>query len=295
MAKLITPLLKTRLIRTVWSTKIKRKLCYSGLFSNYCWNNINPSFIIGTGRMGTKFLAYFFNTCFKNTVSLHEPSPILFNTATDFLNNRISLKDAMKSYDIQRIEICNSLNKKKIKNYIESNHNLSDIIPVVNAFYDNVKFIYIIRNGVDVVRSYYSKLNPKNDDSIDKKLITKVITDRINIYSNSISLFECACRIWVTRNQYIQEYLTNDIDCITIRFEDIFNNKHKGIYDIIDFLDLNDELKITKNEISQFFSKKMNRNKKYLLPETFEKWPEEKKEIFINTCGEYMEKMGYTF
>ena len=78
----------------------------------------------------------------------------------------------------------------------------------------------------------------------------------------------------------IENFLTNDISWIKVRFEDVFNNGYTGLWENIDFFDLRKQIKIDRHETNKIFTEKSNINKKYLLPKNFEDWQEEKKEIF---------------
>lgn len=298
--KLRGRILKSMLLRKIWSTSLKRSFCKAGLLKNYCWSKIEPRFIVSTGRTGTKFLANFFNTFFEDTLSLHEPNPTLFNLGTNFIKGNISFHEAIKGLDIQRLHICRRLNKNNIRFYVESNSYLSNLIPVVNEYYNSPKFVFIIRNGKDYVRSYYSK-RPSNigyyalSDESPRKGITSndFPDDRFYGRWEAMSRFERVCWVWVKRNQMIENFLTNDISWIKVRFEDVFNNGYTGLWEIIDFFDLRKQIKIDRHETNKIFTEKSNINKKYLLPKNFEDWQEEKKEIFEEICGEYMEKLGY--
>jgi len=288
------PLLK------MWPISLKRNFCKAGLFKNYSWNKIEPRFIVSTGRTGTKFLAMFFNRFFEDTLSLHEPTPTLFHIGSNFIKGNISFLEALNGFDIQRLHICKRLNKNNIRFYVESNNYLSNLIPVVSEYYNNAKFVYITRNGKDYVRSYYSKKSSKKGYySLSDESPTKLYTsndfpdDRFYGQWDNMSRFERVCWFWVKRNQMIESFLTDDISWIKVRFEDIFSNGYTGLWEIIDFFDLRNQIKIDRSEIDKVIAEKLNITKKYLLPEKFKDWPDDKKEIFEGICGEYMEKLGY--
>lgn len=60
-----------------------------GLFKRLDWEDIQVSFIISTGRTGTKFLSDIFNRA-SNTTSLHEPMPSFLELANDYARGIIS-------------------------------------------------------------------------------------------------------------------------------------------------------------------------------------------------------------
>ena len=62
----------------------------NGFLKKKDWNEINVSFIVSTGRTGTKFLADLFNRAAKTT-SLHEPEPSFFELANEFSKEKIHL------------------------------------------------------------------------------------------------------------------------------------------------------------------------------------------------------------
>ena len=233
-------------------------------------------------------------------MSLHEPNPSMFYLGTDFIKGNISFREASNGFDIQRLHICRRLNKDNIRFYIESNSYLSSLIPVINEFYDNVKFVYVIRNGKDYVRSFYSK-RPSNkdyyalsDESPRQSFNSNDFPDdRFFGQWEKMSRFQRVCWNWVKRNQMIEGFLTNDISWKKVRFEDMFNNGYSGIWEIIDFIDLRNHIKIDNDKLDKVLAKASNINRKYLLPKKYEDWPDDKKENFEDICGEYMKRSGY--
>ncbi len=107
-------------------------------------------FIVSTGRSGSRGIAHLLSAIHGCTC-LHEPAPQLIEETSRYRYGEIS---AAQIAQILRATRPPRLNGER---YGESNQTLSLIIPVLAETFPNAQFIWLIRNGLDMVASGYSK------------------------------------------------------------------------------------------------------------------------------------------
>lgn len=106
-------------------------------------------FILSTGRSGTMTLAQVFSGI-GNVHAVHEPAPELVLEASGYAYGDVS-------HETVRDIIRESRQAPAGKIYIESNQNLSLIVPVLEDVYPDARYIWLIRNGMDMVGSAMQK------------------------------------------------------------------------------------------------------------------------------------------
>lgn len=181
--------------------------------------------------------------------------------------------------------------KNNIPAYLESNHYLFSYVPIIKKVFENYKIIHVVRDGRDTVRSFHKRnlyrydkwrLNPKLFDD-----------DPFRDEWDDFNRFEKICWYWNKKNSIISNQIQGDKNSITIRFEDIFLEKHyyKGLKNLLDFTDLKpSDLKI--RDFSHLLMNKRNTKKKYDLPR-WENWSQEQKKSFTRICEDHMKLYGY--
>ncbi len=107
-------------------------------------------FIVSTGRSGTTTIARTLSLI-DGCTCLHEPPPQLIIESSAYRYGTVS-GDEIKG-------ILRSSRKTRMKGdvYGESNQTLSLIIPLLAEVFPKAKFIWLLRNGMDVVASAYQK------------------------------------------------------------------------------------------------------------------------------------------
>ena len=141
--------------------------------------------------------------------------------------------------------------------------------------YPGAKFIYLFRNGVDVVHSM----------------------SKFGVFSKLT--FEERCRFWSNRTETYQYLQTWDDVCL-VRFENFLNDNARVLKSIYDYLEVSDSC-----APSEFASSRMVhpldaptvlRNPKEVIGArggSFEVWTASERTIFKSTCGEAMRMLGY--
>ena len=115
-------------------------------------------FVLSTGRVGTETLAYLFGLL-KNVFSYHEPSPQLFSLSklayemSEIYQTDKNIREVFQTAFLSsRKEILDySLSCRR--GFIETGPDCTFLSRVIFDAIPNVKFVHLVRNHFDVVRS----------------------------------------------------------------------------------------------------------------------------------------------
>ncbi len=107
-------------------------------------------FIVSTGRAGSRGIAHLLSAVHGCTC-LHEPNPPLIFESSRYRYGEIPASELAR---ILRQTRPPSIGNER---YCESNQTLSLIIPVLAEVFPQAKFVWLVRNGLDMVASGYSK------------------------------------------------------------------------------------------------------------------------------------------
>lgn len=123
------------------------------------WKQLQPVWVLSTGRTGTNTLTKLLN-CSPFLDVRHEPAPELFAFSYDYYSGAIDRKTALRSLIYLRDEIVfRSFRDGFI--YIETNNRLTYLADLLLELYPRSKFIFIHRDPYQFIRSgmrrdYYS-------------------------------------------------------------------------------------------------------------------------------------------
>ncbi len=264
-------------------------------------------FLVSTGRTATKFLAKLLGSVCDDVDARHEPRPDLFHLGTAFARSEIGPEKAAKVLLGSRLWICNELNRNKTGMYVESNNNVSYLIPVVRNCFPNAKFVHIVRDGRDFVRSSCSKTvlsrSGKSDNAlfmtrqdVRRRLQASDLPD--NPYHGKwsrMSRFEKICWYWAYKDSIAYSELSEDPRSVMVRFEDLFDQESgfPGLWKIIDFLDLRSGMVVSEDALAKKMKSKQNSTEKYILPK-WQDWTDEQIAQFTEIAGEHMIRLGYS-
>lgn len=281
--------------------KINFLLYNNGIYKQYDWKNHKTGFVVSSGRTGTNFFESFFNENFSNVYAKHEPTPQIYSIGKDYLTCKISLEKAEQKFTFNRQKVLKHIYDNKIENYVESNPAASLLIPVIKKAVKNYKIVWVVRNGVDYLRSAYSKHNIirgqgsyfyDNNDPVDRITAINLNDQQYMSIWNDLSRFEKVCWHWIKINQIIEQSAKDDSSILMVKFEDIFYGSKVGLDKIIEFFGLNEN---QVKDIKQIKLNKKNTNEEYLLEKDFSAWDSKKKDIFKRIAGDSMIKYGYDF
>jgi hypothetical protein len=260
---------------------------------------LNTAFIVSSGRTGTKFMADFFAANFNDVTSTHEPAPDFFAIGTKKFIEKRPPQRTQQSIFNARAAVIEIAKTTRCSHYIESNPNLVYILSDIDVVFPESKFVYIVRDPADTVRSMFSK-SPDNSGvalfyaATDKRrrLTAKDLEDDPwHSQWHTFNRFQRICWYWQFANEQAIKFCLDNPRCLTVKYEDIFGSNSVNTLDqITHFLGLQSQQKGT-------FSKESTRERKNTNPEVLlekiDKWSQEQKRQFNNILGNTRNKLGY--
>lgn len=231
-------------------------------------------FVVSTGRSGTKSLASYL-TLSNKIKCVHEPEPVLIKESTQYLYNEIIHEHMVQILKVTRPETI--MNRE----YAESNNKLSFVLPAINEAFPEAKIVWLIRDGREVVSSFYS-LGFYDPAFKEMNLWHQwmISGEKLNYNStewNKLSSFGKCCWYWYFTNRLIENNLKQFFSgkSLLLVLEELDNN----IGNLEEFLsvDLPDKL--------PWLNIKRNRISKYTWPN----WSFEDKALFERICGNLMD------
>lgn len=268
--------------------KIKRKL-KGYLLSNFIirkiWSifsktNPKPLFILGNPKSGTTIIANLLSKATKQTLTSDIQSAIKYATLQlDF--NLLSFDNFIKQH---KYEFSKEIIKEPFLSFYTEE--------LIKSF-PNAKFIWIVRNPYQNIRSILNRLKiPGNLPKINFNNFTeleKTPAWRLNLESrmlgiDSLNYIEAMAHRW---NYLINLYEKNKDKIILVRYEDFVKNKTGFISDLTHKLGF--EL---KKDISDYVNVQYQPkgNSKIDLGEFF---GSKNLELISNVCKSNMKKLGY--
>ncbi len=250
-------------------------------------------FVLSTGRSGSTTIANVLSQ-HPDISCKHEPNNLLIRTATQYSYGEIS-RDSM-------LELLNMIYSvgciEKNIWYGESDQKLVPVIELINELLPNAKFIWLVRNGADVVNSTYSRgwydesenmraLNSCNNE-IRHWLLHRLNGNRVGDIEiqkwNSFSKFEKNCWYWEYYNRLIRDGLQKlpKEKWMKVKLEEL----NECIPNIISFLDI-------ETSPGSFSVTKDNIAKQPLI--SVNSWSKDERKQFENICGEMMTELNYEF
>jgi len=238
-------------------------------------------FILCTGRSGSKSIASLLNK-FSDISCYHEPHPTLAYEVRAYLYGEISRQEL-----IAFLKATRRSSKPEII-YGESNQKLSYIADVIQEAFPEAVFLWLIRNGLDVVASYYSRGAYRDDEEDLYPTPSQWVKHRIKGYEvsemsegewNLLDSFARNCWFWAWTNKKIKyDLMKIRAKWLLIRLEDLDNMVGK----IATFLGLSIE---TLPEVPIL---------NFSIPEKITKvnyWDCSQRQNFIHYCGDMMDEL----
>lgn len=174
-------------------------------------------FVVTTGRSGSQTIARVLSQS-PDCICLHEPEPVLVQEATLYEYGLLAdpwLKAILLSTRPRMIHD---------KVYGESNQKLASLIPLLAQIFPEAQFIWLVRDGRDVVAStYYARgwYQPTAELDLDRGLASKhrlrewiwyrlradLVGEMSTTEWEAVSRFDKNCWFWTHTNTMIQRHL----------------------------------------------------------------------------------------
>ncbi|MFW6027145.1 MAG: methyltransferase domain-containing protein, partial [Candidatus Woesearchaeota archaeon] len=255
-------------------------------FFNEIKDKAEPIFVLSTGRCGTKFLAKNLKKS-KELISLHEPNPELIYYARYAYENKDNNYEILKAMiDSARFDL---ISKSLVQNkkYFESNNRLTFFAEQLVELYPKVKFIHLIRNPAEFVRSGIRRNWYQSNNLWEMGRIQPINND---INWEQMSQLAKISWLWNETNQFIEEFKAkiNNKKIITVFSEDLFNDI-VTLKNILNFIGVSNPF--TDNELEAIIDKPVNKQKSGDFPE-YNNWNKKDKKLLKKYAPLYKE-YGY--
>jgi len=248
-------------------------------------------YVLSTGRVGTQTLSALFNLS-KNVNAFHEPTPTLYQLsklAYKFQNIK-SAKDVInQAFIIARGESM-KFSLRCGRGYIETSPQNTFLAPNIFELVPGVKFIHLIRDPKDVVRSGMRR-NWYNGSLLDKNRIVPIEGTKINTVWKDWNPFKKNTWLWAETNCWITEFLkvVPTKQKLIVRSEEIFNNKTETVNDLFNFINSSPP---SRRKVKAILGKKLNKQVAGSFPPST-LWTKEMYTDFFEMAGEVPAKFGY--
>ena len=230
-------------------------------------------FILTTGRSGSKSIASYLSSS-PEIVCRHEPEPVLIEEASEYFYGNFPHE--------KMVELLRSTRQPEIegRQYGESNQKLSFIIPAAIEAFPQLKFIWLIRDGRDVVNSTHS-IGWYDNSLLQGSMWQEHLIDGVKSGDvseedwSAMDSFEKCCWYWSFTNNVIKNNLAqmDKSRWMVIRLEDIKYD------DVFRFL----SVPPCRKKVPWI-------NKKRRLKESsgWRSWDDRQKHVFEKVCGPLM-------
>jgi len=234
-------------------------------------------FVLSSGRSGSQTIASTLDG-YGNCVCTHHREPELVIEATQYYYGEYSENEIAKVLSDTRTK--DSQNKI----YGDVNLQYSLIMPIIEQVFPDAKYIWLIRDGRDVVSSMYYRrwYDPEDLKVPDEWKKARLHGDRTGDFSTSewqaMSRFAKCCWLWKKYNLIIESHLRR-LD--QKRWMGVRLDRLKvTLPNIAKFLGLIDTRKVMVEKL----------NVAYQAVTYWEGWNTEERKIFESICGEVMDK-----
>ena len=248
----------------------------------------NIFFVLSTGRSGTQTFARSLSEL-PDCVCLHEPAPQLILESSDYRYGRLDC-ERLKQVILQtRSPVING------KVYGESNQTLSLMVPILAISFPKAKFIWLIRNGLDVVSSIFSRQwytghsanHSRYDDCpplekawIDGRIMGDLCGDVQLAKWKSMNPFARCCWYWAYINRTIEKDLSDICSAGSyrkIKLEEL----DRDLPELVEWLGFGQAPDLEPGNF--------NRAHYNLYP--WQKWTLEERKTFLYWCGPLMDRL----
>lgn len=256
----------------------RENITYDEKFENEFLSNVEPVFVLSTGRCGTEFLTTVLQEISQFDI-YHSPKPeLIFFTKYAYANYckvPEELKNIVKAVRLELILESYLRNRK----YIETNNLMTFFAYAAAEVFPRSKFIHLIRHPASFVRSGIRRNWYSGDNLHDLSKIQPL--EETEKFSR-ISDIEKIGWLWNETNQFIENFkksINQDTRFLFVKAEDMFSKKEE-LQKIFHFLNVKVNDKFLIKQINR---KPVNLQKNGDFP-PFDKWNEDEKIKLKRVC-----------
>jgi len=249
-------------------------------------------FVLSTGRTGTETMAALFSLA-SNVVSLHEPSPKLYGISKIAYENfadSSAQRMLAEVFSLLRCELLDmSLNYGL--GYVETSPQVTFLAPAILANYPTARFIHLVRDPRDVVRSGMRRKWFSGHPG-DKSRISPSSNSQVALRWEKYNSFQKNVWLWSETNRWISQFLTtlSPQNKLLVRAEDIFSGNLAGVHTLYNFIGTTAP---SEKKITHLLHKKLNAQTSGTFPVSSE-WTDEMQQDLREIAGKTASEFGYS-
>jgi len=248
-------------------------------------------FVLSTGRAGTQTLAALFGLA-TNVFAYHEPGPQLYGLSklsyeySDDIHIREVLREAFlvaRKEEMDYSLYCG-------KGYIETSPQVTFLAPVILEAISDVRFIHLVRDPRDVVRSGMRR-KWYNGHPADRTRVAPPPDSEAGRQWEVYNPFQKNLWLWAETNRWIIEFSSSlSADrMLLVHSEDLFAAREDTMRNQFTFIGAPVP---SKRKILRVLGKKLNVQKTGRFPEP-PSWSEEMRSDLLTIAGETARELGY--
>lgn len=253
------------------------------------WSQAPTFFVLSTGRCGTRTLARILDLSSDASVQ-HEPIPRLNRQCRQVYEEWESRPDVFElMIETCREDFVYSAYEDGLV-YGETANRLTYFAPAINRVFSNSRFIHLLRDPRDVVRSGMDR-GWYDSNKWDEGRIVPRPGDPYAERWSDLDLFDKCAWFWYETNRYAREFLATLAPerTFTLQSEGLFTGELEKLASVFEFLEL--EMPRTK-KIKKVLDKKENYQRHRSFPDKA-RWSDEQNARLGAIAGELMEVYGY--
>lgn len=240
---------------------------------------VDVFFIVSIGRSGTAYLARLLDGIPEALVE-HEPVP---EDALSFRKTFVSPGEAARYVRrFRQKDISLRVRRARVRSYGEVNSVLRRHVDALSEVFPGAKFIHLVRDGRDVVRSMMARGSLGRYDDVARGIGPYLVAGE-GVKWEGLDRFERLCWYWRKENEFLRERIPR-----VARFEDVLSDWRSFREQILDPIGLT----MAHGQWRKEGSHVQNPTERHVMPEP-EEWARSRTDTFRRICGEEMRCYGY--
>lgn len=250
------------------------------------------TFVLSTGRVGSKTLAELGNLC-QGLVATHEPRPRLYGLSAAAYS--VAGAPAADRVLLEAVTACRSGAIEGAYSsgcdYLETSPQGTFLAPFVAQAFEGVRFIHLVRNPADVVRSGMRR-KWFDGHGMDSTRIRPGAGSLVAVNWDAASVFERNCWLWAETNRWILQALAKlpDVPQLTLKTEDVTRGEERTLAALFAFLGVQHPAKAA---IDRLLRRPINAQQDGDFPHA-DAWDQGLHQSLRRIAGEVAAALGYT-
>lgn len=246
------------------------------------------TFILSTGRTGTKFLADLLSQL-DDVIALHEPKPsrILQAWSSAYAEGRVSDEYMRRVLVAKRKRLFRDMDASL---YVESNHFIDGFVEHINELVQNPMIVHVVRDPRDFITSMINRGNDTGWKLLVNKYVPYWAYTAPGYKRTTMTPIEREACHWLGMNRLLSEYGKLHDNYHLFAFEDLFRSE-KSLQDVFRTIGLDDD------QINQLDTSRAEKNPsritgKKAMP-SWHDWSDQECQTVQKICGPLMKEYGY--